>query len=55
MLKRGGRFMCMEFSKVQDPILRQAYDAYSFNIIPPVGGAVAGDPEVRREERVLNV
>ena len=23
----------------------QAYDLYSFNVIPPVGGAVAGDPQ----------
>jgi len=45
VLKKGGRFMCMEFSKVQDPFLRQAYDAYSFNVIPPVGGAVAGDAQ----------
>jgi ubiquinone/menaquinone biosynthesis methyltransferase len=34
VLKPGGRFMCLEFSQVPDPIFRQIYDTYSFNIIP---------------------
>lgn len=43
VLKRGGRFMCMEFSQVNDTVLRELYDAYSFNVIPALGAAVAGD------------
>jgi len=43
VLKPGGRFMCLEFSQVPDPILRQIYDAYSFNVIPGMGEFVAND------------
>ena len=43
VLKPGGRFMCLEFSQVPDPILRQIYDTYSFNIIPWMGEVVASD------------
>ena len=43
VLKLGGRFLCLEFSQPVAPALRAAYDAYSFNVIPRVGAAVAGD------------
>lgn len=43
VLKTGGRFMCLEFSHVTLPGLRQLYDAYSFNVIPEIGRAVAND------------
>lgn len=43
VLKPGGRFMCLEFSHVPDPILRQIYDAYSFNVIPAMGEFIAKD------------
>ena len=43
VLKPGGRFMCLEFSQVPDPILRQIYDAYSFQVIPWMGELVAKD------------
>jgi ubiquinone/menaquinone biosynthesis methyltransferase len=43
VLKPGGRFMCLEFSQVPDPILRQIYDAYSFTVIPGIGELVAND------------
>ena len=43
VLKPGGRFMCLEFSQVPDPILRQIYDTYSFNVIPAIGELVAKD------------
>ncbi|CAJ1910178.1 unnamed protein product [Cylindrotheca closterium] len=43
VLKPGGRFMCLEFSQVSDPILRQIYDTYSFNVIPEIGHFVAND------------
>jgi demethylmenaquinone methyltransferase/2-methoxy-6-polyprenyl-1,4-benzoquinol methylase len=43
VLKPGGRFLCLEFSKpVAEPI-RQTYDTYSFKVIPAVGQLVAGD------------
>jgi len=45
VLKPGGRFLCLEFSKVTVPALRPLYDAYSFELIPRVGARVAGDAE----------
>ena len=45
VLKPGGRFMCLEFSKVENPILAKAYDFYSFNIIPRMGKLVAKDKD----------
>jgi len=45
VLKTGGRFMCLEFSKVENPVLAKIYDFYSFNIIPHVGQFVAGDKD----------
>ena len=35
--KPGGRFLCLEFSKVDVPGLDRIYDAYSFNVIPQLG------------------
>lgn len=43
VLKPGGRFMCLEFSKVSNPLLSRLYDAYSFQIIPVLGEVIAGD------------
>ncbi|HYM03770.1 MAG TPA: bifunctional demethylmenaquinone methyltransferase/2-methoxy-6-polyprenyl-1,4-benzoquinol methylase UbiE [Stellaceae bacterium] len=43
VLKPGGRFLCLEFSHVEVPLLRQAYDLYSFTVLPLLGQAVAGD------------
>jgi demethylmenaquinone methyltransferase / 2-methoxy-6-polyprenyl-1,4-benzoquinol methylase len=43
VLKRGGRFFCLEFSRVDLPIVDRLYDAYSFAAIPPIGKAVTGD------------
>ncbi|KAF8069583.1 COQ5 [Scenedesmus sp. PABB004] len=43
VLRRGGRLLCLEFSRVSLPLLAQAYDAYSFAVIPKVGGLVAND------------
>lgn len=45
VLKPGGRFMCLEFSKVVVPGLREFYDLYSFNVLPKVGGLVTGNSE----------
>ena len=43
VLKRGGRFLCLEFSRVDLPVLDRIYDAYSFAAIPALGAVVAGD------------
>eukprot|EP01023_Acetabularia_acetabulum_P040859 TRINITY_DN3967_c0_g1_i6.p1 TRINITY_DN3967_c0_g1~~TRINITY_DN3967_c0_g1_i6.p1 ORF type:complete len:303 (+),score=46.45 TRINITY_DN3967_c0_g1_i6:102-1010(+) len=45
VLRPGGRFLCMEFSPIETPVFKQFYDWYSFNIIPRIGQAVAGDQE----------
>jgi demethylmenaquinone methyltransferase/2-methoxy-6-polyprenyl-1,4-benzoquinol methylase len=43
VLKPGGRFLCLEFSSVEVPVLDRLYDAYSFSAIPILGGLVTGD------------
>ncbi|MEL6437325.1 MAG: class I SAM-dependent methyltransferase, partial [Pseudomonadota bacterium] len=48
VLKRGGRFLCLEFSEVDVPGFAEFYDAWSFNAIPQIGKAVAGDDEPYR-------
>ena len=45
VLKPGGRFMCLEFSEVETPLLDRVYEAWSFNAIPRIGQMVAGDGE----------
>ena len=45
VLRPGGRFLCLEFSKPPARPLARAYDAYSFQVIPRMGGLVAGDRE----------
>ena len=44
VLKRGGRFVCLEFSKVENEILNKAYKAYS-KAIPLLGKYIVGDNE----------
>lgn len=43
VLKRGGRFLCLEFSEVGMPVLDRLYDEWSMKVIPPLGKAVTGD------------
>ena len=43
VLKRGGRLLCLEFSRIDLPVLDRLYDAYSFTAIPAIGKAVTGD------------
>jgi len=43
VLVPGGRFMCLEFSRVTAPGLDELYDLYSFAVLPRLGEAVAGD------------
>jgi len=43
VLRRGGRFLCLEFSQVPNATLQRVYDEYSFNVIPKIGEVVAND------------
>ena len=43
VLKPGGRFLCLEFSRHPAPALARLYDAYSFKVIPFMGERIAGD------------
>jgi demethylmenaquinone methyltransferase / 2-methoxy-6-polyprenyl-1,4-benzoquinol methylase len=43
VLKPGGRFLCLEFSRPVTEALAAAYDAYSFKVIPRIGEWVAKD------------
>lgn len=43
VLKIGGRFLCLEFSCVDVPVLDKLYELYSFHVIPRIGEAVTGD------------
>ncbi len=45
VLKRGGRFLCLEFSEVQIPLVDKIYDEFSFRAIPRFGELVSGDRE----------
>jgi demethylmenaquinone methyltransferase/2-methoxy-6-polyprenyl-1,4-benzoquinol methylase len=48
VLRRGGRFYCMEFSSSDWPGFANLYEAYASKIIPRVGKAVAHDEESYR-------
>jgi demethylmenaquinone methyltransferase/2-methoxy-6-polyprenyl-1,4-benzoquinol methylase len=48
VLKPGGRFICLEFSKVALPALEKPYDFYSFEVLPRLGRWVAGDEAAYR-------
>jgi demethylmenaquinone methyltransferase/2-methoxy-6-polyprenyl-1,4-benzoquinol methylase len=48
VLRIGGRFLCLEFSRVDLPGLDALYDFYSFNVIPALGRAVVGDADAYR-------
>lgn len=48
VLKRGGHFLCLEFSEVNTPMLDRVYELYSFRVIPALGRAVTGDADAYR-------
>ena len=48
VLKRGGRFFCMEFSSSDWPGFSNLYEAWASNVIPRIGKAVADDEESYR-------
>jgi len=43
VLKRGGKFLCLEFSQPDVPGLDKIYDSFSSNVIPKIGRIVTGD------------
>jgi demethylmenaquinone methyltransferase/2-methoxy-6-polyprenyl-1,4-benzoquinol methylase len=43
VLKPGGRFLCLEFSKPVNPVFRSLYDFYSFHIMPLAGQLMVGN------------
>jgi demethylmenaquinone methyltransferase/2-methoxy-6-polyprenyl-1,4-benzoquinol methylase len=48
VLKPGGRWLCLEFSECQIPLLDRLYDFHSFEIIPRLGKLAAGAAEPYR-------
>ena len=45
VLRPGGRFLCLEFSHVDMPMLDRIYEFYSFKVIPEIGARVGKDRE----------
>jgi demethylmenaquinone methyltransferase/2-methoxy-6-polyprenyl-1,4-benzoquinol methylase len=45
VLKPGGRFLCLEFSRLRVAALQPLYDAWSFKVLPRMGQIAAGDSE----------
>eukprot|EP00992_Anisonema_acinus_P000314 TRINITY_DN10114_c0_g1_i3.p1 TRINITY_DN10114_c0_g1~~TRINITY_DN10114_c0_g1_i3.p1 ORF type:complete len:312 (-),score=86.55 TRINITY_DN10114_c0_g1_i3:239-1174(-) len=43
VLRRGGRFSCLEFSRVEAPIVGPVYRWYNATVLPVAGHVVAGD------------
>jgi demethylmenaquinone methyltransferase/2-methoxy-6-polyprenyl-1,4-benzoquinol methylase len=41
VLKKGGQYFCLEFSKVSNPWLKKMYEEYSFRLIPRLGKVIA--------------
>lgn len=48
VLRPGGRFLCLEFSHVADPVLAELYDRFSFGVLPLLGRYVARDADAYR-------
>jgi demethylmenaquinone methyltransferase / 2-methoxy-6-polyprenyl-1,4-benzoquinol methylase len=48
VLKPGGRFLCLEFSRVTVHALTPVYDTWSFKVLPRLGRMVAGDADSYR-------
>ena len=45
VLRPGGRFLCLEFSACEVPLLDKLYDFHSFQVIPRLGQLAAGSAE----------
>lgn len=48
VLKRGGRFFCLEFSTVTWPGFADVYDQYSHKLVPKLGKLLANDEDSYR-------
>ena len=48
VLKFGGRFYCLEFSTVEWPGFKEAYDLYSHKVMPQIGKLIANDEDSYR-------
>jgi demethylmenaquinone methyltransferase/2-methoxy-6-polyprenyl-1,4-benzoquinol methylase len=48
VLKPGGRFFCLEFSRLQVAVLEKLYERWSFGVLPRLGRVLAGDSESYR-------
>lgn len=48
VLRRGGRFFCLEFSTTTWPGFKEAYDAYSHHLVPKLGQLLAEDADSYR-------
>jgi demethylmenaquinone methyltransferase/2-methoxy-6-polyprenyl-1,4-benzoquinol methylase len=48
VLRPGGRFHCLEFSRVRSAAIARLYDSYSERALPLIGRLVAGDAESYR-------
>lgn len=48
VLKKGGKLICLEFSKVKPGITEKLYDLYSMNALPLMGKVIAGDEDSYR-------
>lgn len=48
VLRPGGRFFCLEFSRVQVAALLPFYEAWSFQVLPRLGRIVVGDADSYR-------
>lgn len=56
VLKPGGIFMCLEFSRFKNPLLKTSYERYLLEVLPILGEVVAGDYKSYRylAESILN-
>ncbi len=45
VLRPGGKFICLEFGKLNNQILANFYDCYSLKCIPKIGSLITGDSE----------
>jgi len=45
VLRPGGQFLCLEFSRLRVAAMVPVYDAWSFKVLPRLGQAIAGDAE----------
>lgn len=45
VLKKGGKFICLELCNTHEGLVRKFYDFYSFKIIPKVGKMITGSED----------